>query len=147
MSGLVAQHIVDCDIVPLVPSDCSIKEHREGGQFLLDMSKIRLHLSRNQVKGISIKRGELRKELASEPVLNANVLDYLFQHQELIPKEWRYDADGLTRQISFWGTVYRHHSDCLFVRTLCWNGSKWDWGYCWLHLVCSNQSPASILAS
>ncbi len=150
MSGLVVRHIVDCDTDPLTPSGCSVEEHKKDGQLLLDIPKVKLVLSLSQMSDEIIRGDKLREELMSNsiPILNANVLDYLHQNQKLIPEDWRYHPSGHVRRISFWGTVYRHlSSKHLFIRTLCWNGNTWDWGYCWLHFNCSNRHFAAILAN
>ena len=145
MSSLVVRHIVDCDTVPSVSESCSIEEHKKDGQLSLEMSKVKLHLSRNQVDGSVIEGNKLREELASKPVLNANVLDYLLLHQVLIPEEWKRDANKCMRWIFFWGTIYRNSNNNLFVRYLFWNNGMWDWGYHRLDNVWSKDSSAAIL--
>lgn len=62
------------------------------------------------------------KELEDQPVLNANVLDFLREHPELIPDEWK------GKFTFFWGTIYRHRDGDLYVRCLYWDGGRWDWG-------------------
>jgi len=36
--------------------------------------------------------------------MNANVLDYLLAHPELIPEDWK------NKYVFFWGTIYRYSS-------------------------------------
>ncbi len=149
MSGLTTQHIVDCDIVPIVPHGCSIEEHKKDGQLSLDMSRVELHLSQNQVDGSIIEGNKLREELTSRsvPVLNANVLSYLLQNQELIPESWKCDVNNRTRQIFFWGTIFRSRS-LLFVQYMYWdNNSMWWWNYRRLDRVWSKGSPAATFTS
>ena len=139
-------HTVDCDVEPFVPNGWKVEEHKKGGQLPLDLSKIKLHLLPNQKNDRLIEGNELRKKLVSEPVLNANVLDYLLAHQ-LIPEDWKRDAYVNIRFIFFWGTIYRHPYDYLCVRFLCWNGNAWYWSYHWLGCGWDGYSPAAVLAS
>ena len=72
--------------------------------------------------------------------MNANVLDYLLAHPELIPEDWK------NKYVFFWGTIYRYSSGGLCVRYLCWNGSKWRWDGNWLAHDFYSAYPA-VLAS
>ena len=119
------ENLIDCDVNPFIPDGWSVEEHKKGGMFKFNPEKISLYLSKKQKKG-SIEGNNLRKELASQPVLNANVLDYLLAHPELIPEEWK------GKYIFFWGTIYRLSDGSLFVRYLRWHGSGWYWNYYWL---------------
>jgi len=141
------QHVVDCDAKPFVPNGWKVEEHKKGGQLTLDMSKVRLHLSPNQMDGKRIEGNKLRKELATEPVLNVNVLDYLLAHPDLIPEDWKKDERGNTRYIFFWGTMYRYSSGHLFVRFLCWGGGAWYWNHGWLDDDWFGNCPSAVLAS
>lgn len=58
---------------------------------------------------------------SSDSGLSSCFLDYLLQHQELIPKEWQ----GKT--IVFSGTRYSDPSGLLLYRNLYWDGTTWDW--------------------
>ena len=138
--GLV-QHVVDCDAKPFLPQGWKVEEHKKGGQLTLDMSKILLHLSSNQMNGKYIEGNKLCKELASEQVLNANVLDYLLAHPELIPEDWK------GKYVFFWGTTYRNSHGNLCVRCLYWRGGAWRWDCHWLGGGFGGYSPAAVLAS
>jgi len=139
--GLV-QHVIDCDADPFLPQGWrGVENHKKGGQFKLDLSKIKLHLSPNQMDSKCIEGNKLRKELASEPVLNANVLDYLLAHPELIPEEWK------GKYVFFWGTIYRNSNGSLCVRFLFWDDGAWRWGYRWLGYRFHGNNPAAVLAS
>ena len=70
--------------------------------------------------------------------MNANILDYLLAHPELIPEEWK------GKYIFFWGTIYRLSDGRLCVRYLIWNGSEWDWSYDWLDDDFNSDSPAAL---
>jgi hypothetical protein len=117
------KHIIDCDVKPFVPDGWKVEEHIKGGQFKWDPSSIKLYLDESQENGKSIVGNKLRELLSGKPVFNANVLDYLYAHPELIPEDWKGKA------IMFWGTIYRHSDGCLYVRCLYWNGDRWYWIY------------------
>ncbi len=135
------KYVIDCDTKPFVPQGWKVEEHKKGGQLILDVSRIKLHLSPNQVYGKYIQGNKLRKELASELTLNANVLDYLLAHPELIPEEWK------GKYTFFWGTIYRISGGYLYVRSLYFGGGAWLGGYRWLGDDFLGYSPAAVLAS
>jgi len=130
------EHIINLDADPFIPPGWTVVEHKKGGLWKWN-SRITLHLSRKQKKGL-ITGHDLRKELADLPVLNANVLDYLWEHPELIPENWKGKA------VFFWGTIYRDSDGYLFVRYLYWNGSRWRRYYSWLDGGFSAFSPAAL---
>ena len=115
------KHPIDTDTVPFAPSGVTVAEHRKGGVFKWDpVKRYPLYVSRKRKKGY-IGGHDLRKELLDKPVMNANVLDYLLAHPELIPEEWK------GKFIFFWGTIYCHSDGDLYVRFLHWIGFKWRW--------------------
>lgn len=134
------KHLIDCDADPYIPEGWKKEEHHKGGQLEWNPAKIQLYLSEKQ-KGRYIKGYKLRKELAEKPVLNANVLDYLLAHSELIPEEWK------GKFIFFWGTIYRDSDGGLVVRCLSWDGGEWSWRYYWLDYGWHVDSPAVLFAS
>lgn len=137
----IVEHLIDCDADPFVPNGWKVEEHRKGGQIKFDLAKIELYLSKNQQNGKIIGGNKLRKELEDKPVLNANVLDYLLEHLELIPEEWK------DKYIFFWGTISRASDSNLSVRYLNWGGDRWRWCWFWLDDAWSGSSPAALLAS
>lgn len=141
------QHLIDCDANPFTPSGWTVESHKKGGRFAFNPAKIRLHLSPNQQGGKHIEGNKLRKELANEPVLNANVLDFLLKNPNLISEEWKKDASGNTRYIFFWGTIYRYSYGYLCVRCLYWSGESWGWSFDWLDDGWFSSGPAAVLAS
>lgn len=141
------ERTIDCDVAPFVPDGWKVEEHKKGGQFVFDPAKVKLYLSPNQRGGKVIEGNKLRKELANEPVLNANVLDYLLAHPGLIPVDWKKDEQGNTRYIFFLGTIYRFSDGRLYVRCLYWNGDAWDWNNSWLSNDWDDHYPAALLAS
>lgn len=134
---VVVKHIINCDADPFLPENWKAESHKRGGQLEWDPAKVRLHLSPDQQGSKYIEGNKLRKELESESVLNANVLNYLLAHTELIPEEWK------GKYVFFWGTVYRFSVGHLSVRALCWDGSQWSWDYCWLDSSFDSNDPAA----
>ena len=135
------QYLIDCDADPFIPSDWSVDEHQKGGQIQFDSSKIELWLAKDQQKSKSMEGNKLRKELQSRKVLNANVLDYLLAHPELIPEEWK------GKCLFFWGTIYRRSNGHLYVRFLYWFGDRWRWVGGWLDDGWRGNDPAVLSAS
>lgn len=121
-------HPIDCDANPFIPEGWCVEEHTKGGIFTWNPAKVKLFLSKHQMGGKCIKGTELREELKSKPVLNANVLDCLLkpENQHLIPEDWK------GKHVYFWGTIYRDSDGSLYVRYLYWSGGRWDWNYHWL---------------
>jgi len=141
---VIGNHIINCDTVPFIPSGLSVEEHRRTGNLVWDLNKVSLYLSKNQKKNWkTIEGDELREELKNKSVLNANVLDYLVGHPELIPEEWK------KKLIFFWGTIYRDLDSSLYVRYLYWYraGRKWSWDFHWLGHVLDDSCPAVFSAS
>lgn len=134
------QHLIDCDALPFCPDGWEVVEHRKHGQLQWDPSKIRLHLSKKQTDG-KVIGNKLRKELENQSVLNANVLDYLLAHPDLIPEEWKGKA------VFFWGTIYRYSDGYLCVRCLCWSGDRWGRDCGWLDRDFCGRNPAAVSAS
>lgn len=144
----VVKHVIDCDANPLIPYEgWKVEEHKKGGQFTWDPTKVKLYLSLNQAEGKSIVGNKLRKELETQPVFNANLLDYLVEHPHLIPEEWKQDEKGRTCYIFFWGTIYRNSDDGLYVRYLYWHGGRWRVAHYWLDLDFDVNCPAAVSAS
>ena len=114
------EHMIDLDADPRIPCRVwKVHEHKKGGQFKWDASKVKLFLHDKQRDG-SINGIKLRKELANKPCYNANLLDYLLDNPNLIPEEWQ------GGRVCFWGTIYRDfRGDDLFVRCLVWEGGHW----------------------
>jgi len=146
----IVQHVIDCDAAPFNPwanDGWTVEEHQKGGQWKFDPKEVEFFLASGQKDGKVIEGNKLRKELAKKPVFNANVLDYLLAHPELIPDEWKADGNGNTRYIFFWGTVYRDRDGDLCVRCLFWNDGRWDWSRNWLDYGWRGSDPAAVRAS
>jgi hypothetical protein len=140
---ITPDHIIDCDANPHIPDGWSVEEHQKGGAFHWNAANVALHLDKGQRNGKWIEGYKLRKALAKQPVLNANVLDYLLAHLHLIPEEWK----GRGRAVFFWGTIYRHRGGSLYVRCLFWSGGRWRWNADWLGHGWFDNWPAAVSAS
>ena len=137
------KNVIDCDAVPFLPTGWQIEEHKKGGQFEWNPTKVSLWLAKGQQGGKWLIGRELRKELEDKPVLNVNVMDYLLkpENQHLIPEEWKGKA------VFFWGTIYSDSDGYLYVRDLYWDGSRWYWHYRWLGGDWHDDYPAALAAS
>ena len=145
----VIEHVIDCDADPFNPwasEGFTIEDHQKGGQWKFDPKEIEFFLTSSQKSG-KVEGNKLRKELAKKPVFNANVLDYMLAHPELIPDEWKTDGNGNTRYIFFWGTVYRNRDGFLYVRYLYWDVGRWRWSRSWLGHDWYSNDPAAVRAS
>lgn len=124
-----------------------VVEKRADGLYI-NGRKINLHLSKRQKDGKWLKGFEVCEELTGKPVLNANILDVLYENNHLIPEEWKKDENGNTRFIFFWGTIYRASGDRLSVRYLYFSDGVWRRHYSyWLDYDWRGFSPAALLAS
>lgn len=135
---VIAKHLIDCDASPFLPKGWKVEEHHKGGQLEWNSENIALYLSEKQKNGSFIEGNKLRQELQDQPVLNANVLDYLLANPNLIPEEWK------GKYICFWGTIYRNGNGNLSVRYLNWYGEQWYWYYYSLDSYFSGYLPAAV---
>lgn len=134
-------HLINCDAQPFIPSGFKVEEHKQGGQLAWSPSCANLFLAEGQRRGKWMKGYVLRKELEGQPVMNANVLDYLLAQPHLIPEEWK------GKYVFFWGTIYRNADGNLYVRCLFWGGDRWSWGARWLDDDWYDGDPAALRAS
>ncbi|MGB7957424.1 MAG: hypothetical protein WCF77_01080 [Minisyncoccia bacterium] len=110
-----------------------------------------LYLSPNQhmeEEGNSITGFRLLEELADKPTFNANLLDYLLAHKDLIPEELKADEHGQIRYTCFWGTIYWHEyrgQSYPIVRSLYWATNDWISVARWLGHEFPNFAPATML--
>ena len=130
------RRLVDSDAQPYIPDDCTIVEHRKGGE--VDASKIALYLDpRQQSKNLPTGDG-LRTTYANKVVYNACVADHLMKNTSLIPESWK------GKYVCFWGTVYRNSDGSLFVRYVCWFDGQWQLGYWYLGDEFDAGDPAAV---
>lgn len=124
----------------------AIVEKRTDGLYV-NGRKVVLHLSKRQQKGKTLQGHELREELTGKPVLNANILDALYDNPHLIPENWKKDEDGNTRYIFFWATIYHYSYGDLCVRYLYFSDGSWGRDCSWLDGIWGGGCPAALLAS
>ena len=146
-------HAIDCDSPVFIPDGWSVLPdedddpnkcqlpNRVKGVFTWDPTSAKLYLPKKQQGDKRIVGNDLRKELKSQPVLPANILDYLLANPHLIPEEYKGKA------IFFWGTIYRSSDGHLCVRYLYWHGGRWLWSFSWLAHDFSGIGPALVRAS
>ncbi len=134
----IVKHIIDMDATPYIPNNWKVESHKKGGQLEWDPQKVQLYLAAGQQGGECIGGNELRLVLETQWVYNANLLDYLLAHPELIPGEWK------GKYVFFWGTIYRLFDGNLYVRYLYFNGKSWSWGYVWLGYGFGSNFPAAV---
>ena len=137
----VVKRFIDCDVAPFVPDGWKLESHKGCGKMevactsaglYLNGEMVNLHLSENQKRYGSASGNDLQAQLDGKAVLNANVLDWLLDHREFIPKGWR-GATGKKVNPFFWGTTYcqRNLEVCqhaFSVRCLLLYRNRWDWG-------------------
>lgn len=116
--------IIDLDAKPLVPDGWTIAKHRKGGLLELTKTKIDLFLTIRQ-KRTKVDWANHYKEIADQPLLNANALDFFLANPNLVPEEWK------GTYVFFWGTIYRDRYVDQCVRYLCWGEDKPSWNYLW----------------
>ena len=132
-------HVIDCDVDPFIPISLKgVAWHNKGGQFAFDSAETQFYYSPLQWRGKEIKGTDLKIELANQPVLNANVLDYLLAHPILIPNYWR------GSYVFFWGTGYHDSNNHLYVRYLYKLGGKWLSSDFWLGRVFDRNDRAVV---
>ena len=125
--------IIDLDSSPYLQDSWNmiIEQHLEQGQLKINSNEIFTLLSEKSTRAI-INGSFVQKGSVGWNGLNANFLDYLLAHPELIPtKDLAVRSSGF-RDVYFWGTIYRHKVDNgLWVRVLidCAGRATWRWGY------------------
>ncbi|OHA60175.1 MAG: hypothetical protein A2589_00675 [Candidatus Vogelbacteria bacterium RIFOXYD1_FULL_46_19] len=134
------KYVIDCDADPFLPDGWKVEDHQQGGILKWTESLIALYLDQRQQSGRCIGH-DLRRALRNQKVLNANVLDFLLQHPELIPEEWK------GKEVFFWGTIYLISDDNLCVRSLSWHGDEWRWSHFWPDFIWPNNYLAAVRAS
>ena len=133
-------HLIDTDATPFIPDGWSVEKHSGHGLWKWNPNSIQLFLSKEQERNYEVGH-DLQQIIESQQgkiILNANVLDYLLAHPELIPESWKGKA------VFFWGTIYRGSDGRLCVRYLGWRGAGWDWRCGWLGNNFRADSPAAL---
>ena len=139
-------HLIDLNADPFIP--CGLTIRREDqlkevtcGQLAFSADTLALFLTKTQMVR-AVSGHDILKEIEGQPALNANALDFLLEHQELIPKELK----GM--KIFFWGTIfYSNQAEVRVVRYLYWNGLCWNAGAGTLEAAFNSNMPTAIIAS
>jgi hypothetical protein len=140
----MSEHLIDCDADPIVCSGFTVAMHQKDGQFAFTPEGVRLHLVEGQSEDGGVEWDKIGRELSHQPVLNANVLDYLLTHPEISPDEWKQDDNGAVRCVLFWGTIYRHSGGTQCVRLLMWDDDQWHCLYVPLEGKFGIKHPAAL---
>ena len=132
-------NIVDCNLDPYTPyepskgefddgSAWSVAQHRQHGK--LELVRRSDNLTANG-RRIGLFLAGTPDALKGWSDLNANVLDYLIAHQDLIPDSWRRDEKGNARRIFFRGTIYKRYPENDHpIACLCLSGGWKKSHYC-----------------
>lgn len=161
MKITVIKHTVDLGAPPRLPfeGDEVVKhvgtgiaeiELRSDDKLYIGGKKVVLHLSERQMGNNRVVGYELRNELegGEQVLLNGNLLDYLYEHPELLPEHWKKDESGETRFIFFWGSIFCNPSHGeLYVRGLFWRDGGLDRGCYCLGNDWFRQDPSASVAS
>ncbi len=152
MDATNVKHVVDCTAAATLPEDIGgeVTYHDTSlGQLELDPCSIELLGDEQHPRQGCLSTTDTVKRLhnlKTKVVLNANVLDYLLDHPELIPEEWK------GKDVAFWGTLYFYPNlDWSYVRVLLWDYHhlnkryEWRW-YCgWIGDGPGRYSFAAVL--
>jgi hypothetical protein len=144
---------IDTTSTPKIPSWLKSIEENDISLGIIEWDKEKykdsLFLSPEQSSGGSINGEKLLEQIKNKKisVLNSNVLDYLLEHKDEIPEEWKEKtSDGKTKFIYFWGTIFHLSDGSRSVRCLYWDGSDWDGNSDWLSDDWGDRGPAVRLA-
>lgn len=80
-------------------------------------------------------------------LLDAIILQELWEHKEKIPKSWKEKTNGNTTHIFFDGTILRWKNGIRCVLGVFWDGWRWHLEYRWLELSWDSSAPSAVLAS
>lgn len=150
-AGLLT-HKIDLASTPKVPNglrgvatdEHQIKSRATGVLEIKSVDDVRklvnLHLDEGQMDS-RIVGHKLKKKLEGKQVYSAVLLDFLLEHPQFIPDEWK--TKGV---IYFWGTIYRDSGDNLYVRYLRWSGGGWYSDCYWLDCGWDDNEPSACRA-
>lgn len=134
------EYVVDLDADPYLPVGLKVEKHQKMGKFTYDPTKVKLYLSERQKNDKVIDGNDLRQELESLTVANANLLEFYIKNPYLIPKDWE------RKTMYFWGTIYSC-SGRLCVRYLSQDSYfRWDSNYYWIGGAFRGNDPAVFVS-
>lgn len=142
-ASVTIRHTIDCRAKPYTPKGWKIKFHRKRRSLALSPEMIELYWpgkGSEDLAGSTIITKLSYK--GNKNILNANVLDFLLEHPELIPDEWK------DLKVSFWGTRYNDNG---FIRVPCIVYDKEGDCFVWEDKVVNSywccKEPIAMLAS
>ena len=149
----VEMFVIDTNADPSLeglPEGTIVKVHKVLGRLTWGEFKIRLFRTEEQ-KLSAVYTGEAGSEVLwhleqeeelGMKLLNANVLDFLLEHPQLIPKSWK------DKNVYFWGTMFYPHpeeSSDTIIRYLLWEDGKWSSSYCYMYFSWYDDEPAAVI--
>lgn len=126
---------IDSDLPPREPEGYRFVSGDFYGMIQWDPQSIHLFQGRNE--RLHVEALWVFEEAAKRKPVNATVLDFLLDHQELIPEHWKENERGQTRFIYFCGSVFRSEGGFRWVRYLYWNKDDRNWDH---GLICLSRS-------
>ena len=118
---ITTEHIVNSDIVPVIPDGWSIEVPQESGQLKLNSRQVVL-LSLNEYLADLGDSCTLDQRFLSEDVLDTNFVDYLRTHPEFISASWK----GYTIYFPATTQDFGDRYTCLNVYGIHWSDGKWN---------------------
>lgn len=124
------EYFIDGDAKPLRVKGYSAIIHHRNGFWRFDPEKISHFASEKSVSGIEIY------PLLEKKSINSNLIDFLLEHEDLIPKDWPV-------AVYCFGTIYSNNENgLLFVRVLLRYDNRYS--SC-MKLLKNNFNPKEIL--
>lgn len=125
-----------------------VKIEKHDDVLYLDGKSLNLFFSRKQQNKEMVEGFELRQEIEKKgDNVSAKVLDYLVDHPELWPENWKKNEQGETLRVFFWDDILCYPLDRLYVLCGYWDGSKVIQDCRWLGHYWFNSEPAVSYAS
>ena len=138
------EYLIDAYKDPFVPVGLCLLDHRRRGNqwnpcTKWDLSKIWLYQSKRQSGKYGRNEGERVLEAIELYVsLNANYLDYLLAHPEIIPEKWdqkfQFGTEFVNSHLFFADTIYADVDDLekKFIRCLYRDQGVWKGSFRWI---------------
>jgi hypothetical protein len=126
------------DVLVHVAKHCKQVPGCVRGQIAFDPNRLHLYLLG---EGESIIGKTMQSRLSGKSVLPYQVLEFMLDHPELVPDEFR-SGDA----IHFWGTIFEDDEENLYVPYIYWNDYVFDDGLTSIQAMWTLNMPAAILA-
>lgn len=126
---------IDCSAKPAVPATSwTIESNQQDGTYAFNPAEAGKKIVSFESKTTPIKGEDIIKKLNGTG-LNACVFDYLMDHKELIPKEWK------NKYIVFPGTIFTDANGNRFARSIYWD-KGWEAGVTYLAELYDDRTAA-----